>query len=63
MRDPYCKRRELLENLELAGPHWSITLLFRDGDALWSVVEAQSLEGLVAKPLASTSRESAAGSR
>jgi bifunctional non-homologous end joining protein LigD len=53
MRDPYCKRRELLENLELAGPHWSITLLFRDGDALWSVVEAQSLEGLVAKPLGS----------
>jgi bifunctional non-homologous end joining protein LigD len=25
MREPYRKRRELLENLELAGPHWSIT--------------------------------------
>jgi hypothetical protein len=27
MREPYRKRRELLENLELAGPHWSFTAI------------------------------------
>jgi bifunctional non-homologous end joining protein LigD len=51
MREPYRKRRELLENLELAGPHWSFTPSFADGAALWKVVEEQELEGLVAKPL------------
>jgi bifunctional non-homologous end joining protein LigD len=51
MREPYRKRRELLENLELAGPHWSFTPSFSDGEALWQVVEQQELEGLVAKPL------------
>jgi ATP dependent DNA ligase domain len=50
MREPYRKRRELLENLELAGPHWSFTPSFTDGAALWKVVEEQELEGLVAKP-------------
>jgi bifunctional non-homologous end joining protein LigD len=53
MREPYRKRRELLENLELAGPHWSFTPSFSDGEALWTVVEEQELEGLVAKPLGS----------
>jgi bifunctional non-homologous end joining protein LigD len=51
MREPYRKRREILENLELAGPHWSFTPSFADGEALWEVVEEQELEGLVAKPL------------
>jgi bifunctional non-homologous end joining protein LigD len=51
MREPYRKRRELLETLELAGPHWSFTPSFADGNALWQVVEEQELEGLVAKPL------------
>jgi bifunctional non-homologous end joining protein LigD len=54
MREPYTKRRELLENLELAGPHWSFTPSFTDGEALWAVVEEQELEGLVAKPLGGT---------
>jgi bifunctional non-homologous end joining protein LigD len=53
MREPYRKRRELLEDLELAGPHWSFTPSFSDGEALWQVVEEQELEGLVAKPLGS----------
>lgn len=34
-------------------PHWSLTPSFTDGRARWKVVEAQSLEGLVAKPLGS----------
>jgi bifunctional non-homologous end joining protein LigD len=53
MREPYWRRREILETLDLAGPHWSLTPSFTDGHALWSVVEKQSLEGLVAKPLGS----------
>jgi ATP-dependent DNA ligase len=44
---------EILESLDLAGPHWITTPAFTDGAALWTVVEAQSLEGLVAKPLGS----------
>jgi bifunctional non-homologous end joining protein LigD len=53
MREPYRRRRELLEDLELAGPYWSVTPSFSDGEALWTVVEEQELEGLVAKPLGS----------
>jgi hypothetical protein len=34
MREPYRKRRELLEDLELAGPHWSFPPSFSDGEAL-----------------------------
>jgi ATP-dependent DNA ligase len=49
MREPYWRRREILESLNLAGPHWTVTPSFADGDALERVVEAQSLEGLVAK--------------
>jgi hypothetical protein len=45
LRGPYRKRRELPENLELAGPHWSFTPSFADGAALWKVVEEQELEG------------------
>ena len=45
MREPYTKRRELLENLELAGPHWSFTPSFADREALWAVVEQKELEG------------------
>jgi bifunctional non-homologous end joining protein LigD len=53
MREPYWRRREILKTLDMAGPHWTLTPSFTDGAALWSVVEAQSLEGLVAKPLGS----------
>jgi bifunctional non-homologous end joining protein LigD len=53
MREPYWKRRELLESLDLVGSHWITTPSFSDGEALWTVVEDQDLEGLVAKPLGS----------
>jgi bifunctional non-homologous end joining protein LigD len=62
MREPYTKRRELLENLELAGPHWSFTPSFSDGEALWHVVEHQELGGSSRSPsAASTSPVSAVG--
>jgi bifunctional non-homologous end joining protein LigD len=64
MREPYWKRREILESLELVGSHWITTPSFNDGDALWTVVEEQDLEGLVAKPLGSTYKPNErAGSR
>jgi hypothetical protein len=44
MREPYRRRREILEDLILAGPHWSVTPSFSDGAALWKVVENQELE-------------------
>jgi bifunctional non-homologous end joining protein LigD len=53
MREPYWNRREILESLNRAGPHWIVTPSFIDGAALWKVVEEQELEGLVAKPLGS----------
>jgi bifunctional non-homologous end joining protein LigD len=54
MQRPYSQRRELLESLELAGPHWCIAPSFANGQALWAVVERDELEGMVAKPLRST---------
>jgi bifunctional non-homologous end joining protein LigD len=54
MREPYWKRREILESLQLVGSHWITTPSFSDGAALWTVVEDQDLEGLVAKPLGGT---------
>jgi ATP-dependent DNA ligase len=47
-------RRELLESLNLAGLHWCTAPSFEDGHALWSVVQRDQLEGMVAKPLRST---------
>jgi ATP-dependent DNA ligase len=40
-------------SLDLVGSHWITTPSFSDGEALWTVVEDQGLEGLVAKPLGS----------
>jgi ATP dependent DNA ligase domain len=51
MQEPYLKRPELLECLNLAGSHWCTAPSFEDGQALWSVVERDELEGIVAKPL------------
>jgi ATP-dependent DNA ligase len=56
MRLPYYRRREILESLELAGPHWATTPAFEDGAALWRIVVRDELEGLVAKPLRSLYR-------
>jgi bifunctional non-homologous end joining protein LigD len=52
---PYTERRELLESLELAGPHWQTPPYFRgDGAAALSVSHEQGLEGVVAKRLDSS---------
>jgi bifunctional non-homologous end joining protein LigD len=54
MHLPYERRRRILEELELQGPAWCTPDRFDDGEALFRAVEAQGLEGIVAKPLAST---------
>jgi bifunctional non-homologous end joining protein LigD len=51
LREPYWKRREILESLERAGPCWSVVPAFDDAEALWHVVLERELEGVVAKPL------------
>jgi bifunctional non-homologous end joining protein LigD len=56
MREPYWKRRAILESLGLAGPHWATTPSFDDADALWRVVLRDGLEGVVAKPRGSVYR-------
>jgi bifunctional non-homologous end joining protein LigD len=49
LREPYWRRREILESLQLAGPSWSTVPSFADGVALWKVVCDQQMEGVVAK--------------
>jgi bifunctional non-homologous end joining protein LigD len=56
IREPYRKRRSILETLDLAGPHWAMTPCFDDADALWRVVVRDGLEGVVAKPRGSVYR-------
>jgi bifunctional non-homologous end joining protein LigD len=56
MREPYWRRRAILDSLELAGPCWSTVPAFDDGAALWQVVCAQQMEGVVAKPRNGTYR-------
>ena len=55
MREPYTRRRELLEELGLNGPSWQ-TPAFHTGDgaALLAATREQRLEGLVAKRLESS---------
>jgi ATP-dependent DNA ligase len=50
MREPYWRRREILDSLELAGPCWSMVPAFDDGAVLWHVVCARQMGGVVAKP-------------
>jgi bifunctional non-homologous end joining protein LigD len=49
MQLPYVKRRELLEQLNLNGPHWRTPEVFDDGEALFAAVCEHELEGVVAK--------------
>jgi hypothetical protein len=35
LREPYWKRRDILESLELAGPCWSVVPAFDNAEALW----------------------------
>jgi bifunctional non-homologous end joining protein LigD len=49
---PYTERREMLESLELDGPHWKVpSYHVGDGAALLAASKAQGLEGVVAKRL------------
>ncbi|MCY1137444.1 non-homologous end-joining DNA ligase [Actinoplanes sp. Pm04-4] len=46
---PYRARREKLEQLGLAGPHWMVPPSFGDGPATADAARENSLEGVVAK--------------
>jgi bifunctional non-homologous end joining protein LigD len=51
---PYTQRRELLDNLELAGPSWQTPPVFEgDGASAVQASKHQGLEGVVAKRLES----------
>ena len=47
--EPYVARRQALDGLALAGPHWSVPPAFDDGRALHDATRAQGLEGVLAK--------------
>jgi bifunctional non-homologous end joining protein LigD len=53
---PYADRREALEALELAGPHWLVPPSFTDGPATEAAARENALEGVVAKKIGSTYR-------
>jgi bifunctional non-homologous end joining protein LigD len=53
---PYSERRSILERLKLAGHAWCTPDVFDDGERLFAAVVERGLEGIVAKPLASTYR-------
>lgn len=46
---PYQVRRERLEQLGLAGPHWMVPPVFGDGTATAAAARENNLEGVVAK--------------
>lgn len=46
---PHAGRRELLDSLGLAGPHWTVSPCFDDGVAVADTASQQGLEGVVAK--------------
>lgn len=48
---PYGVRRERLEDLDLAGPHWMVPPTFTDGAATAAAARENNLEGVVAKRL------------
>jgi bifunctional non-homologous end joining protein LigD len=49
MREPYSRRRRILEEMRLIGPRWHTTDSFDDGAAVWDVICEHELEGVVAK--------------
>jgi bifunctional non-homologous end joining protein LigD len=54
---PYEERLEVLDGLELDGPHWRAPRNHvGDGAALWQLVQDRDLEGIVAKRLGSPYR-------
>jgi len=46
---PWSARRELLERLDLAGPHWQVPAVYDDGEQLLTATADQGLEGIVSK--------------
>ena len=57
LRDqPWLKRRELLDSLDLHGSRWLVPPYFLDGPATVAAVEENGLEGVVAKRLSSVYR-------
>jgi ATP-dependent DNA ligase len=49
VREPYSKRRKILEQMRLDGPRWHTPEAFDDGQALCAAVCEHELEGIVVK--------------
>lgn len=52
-RAPLSERRTALEGLGLGDVHWQVPPAYDDGEMLWAATDAQGLEGMVSKRLAS----------
>ncbi len=50
---PLSARRELLEKLDLTGPHVQVPPVYDDGEQLYAATREQGLEGMVSKRLTS----------
>jgi bifunctional non-homologous end joining protein LigD len=46
---PLSGRRELLERLDLTGPHWQVPPVYDDGDELFAATLDRGLEGVMSK--------------
>lgn len=46
---PWSARRDLLDRLDLGGPHVQVPATFDDGPGLWAATKEQGLEGVVSK--------------
>jgi bifunctional non-homologous end joining protein LigD len=46
---PLSARRQLLERLDLSGPHWQVPPVYDDGEELFRATREQGLEGVVSK--------------
>jgi bifunctional non-homologous end joining protein LigD len=53
---PWSTRRELLDSLDLHGPHWLVPPYFLDGAATLAAARENHLEGVVAKRISSVYR-------
>ncbi len=51
---PWSARRELLERLDLSGPHWQVPPTYDDGSGLFEATRERGLEGVVSKRRTST---------
>ena len=46
---PLSARRELLEHLDLTGPHWQVPPVYDDGAGLFEATRGEGLEGVISK--------------